>query len=126
MGACRTWGCTLQHPPQKLRARRPRPPAIATVSAVAGGEPAWPLHKPSPAELRMLIHHSREERAAIFAAWLVDTFSAERLRAGTGVLDVAGGRGDVALALTLDHGVPAVLIDPVRARAMWLQGTLLC
>jgi hypothetical protein len=79
----------------------------------------------SPLSLQARVRHSREQRAGLFAAWLVHTFTAARLRgegrgrgaapgATVGVLDVAGGQGDVALALQLDHGIPAVLVDPVR------------
>lgn len=51
-------------------------------------------------------------RAAIFADWLVATFGAEALNEGTGVCDVAGGRGDLSFELACARGVRCVLVDP--------------
>jgi hypothetical protein len=55
---------------------------------------------------------NRKERHHIFARWLVEKFGIERLSEGTGVLDVAGGKGEFCQAL-LDLGVRnATLLDP--------------
>jgi hypothetical protein len=52
----------------------------------------------------------------VFTRWLVHTFGLSRLRgggsSGCGVCDIAGGRGLVALELTLTHDIPSVLIEP--------------
>jgi hypothetical protein len=53
--------------------------------------------------------HSR--RAVIFAAWIVASFGLERLKQGTGVLDIAGGKGALAFALSR-YGIAATVIDP--------------
>ncbi|KAG7368329.1 hypothetical protein IV203_031072 [Nitzschia inconspicua] len=54
----------------------------------------------------------RKERHAVFAQWLVEKFGIEMLSNGSGVLDVAGGKGELCQAL-LDLGVPnATLLDP--------------
>ena len=58
-------------------------------------------------------HHSR---AAIFSKWLEETYGAEVLRAG-GVMDVAGGRGDVSFELHTKRNIPCTLIEP-RARKL--------
>jgi len=51
-------------------------------------------------------------RAAILSQWLLDTFGGvEALGAGCGVLDVAGGRGDLSCALVCS-GVSSTVIDP--------------
>ena len=57
---------------------------------------------------------SREDKArrnAVFAAWLVSTYGRGALSKGTGVLDVAGGKGELCAALNA-LGVPCVLLEP--------------
>jgi hypothetical protein len=49
-------------------------------------------------------------RAKAFAAWLVA--NAPRGLLERGVLDVAGGRGDVAFELATVHGFPVTTVDP--------------
>eukprot|EP00550_Attheya_septentrionalis_P006274 CAMPEP_0198296090 /NCGR_PEP_ID=MMETSP1449-20131203/30905_1 /TAXON_ID=420275 /ORGANISM="Attheya septentrionalis, Strain CCMP2084" /LENGTH=359 /DNA_ID=CAMNT_0043996597 /DNA_START=94 /DNA_END=1170 /DNA_ORIENTATION=+ len=51
------------------------------------------------------------ERHEIFAAWLVETFGKEALQKGSGVLDVAGGNGELSSALTM-LGIPSIVLDP--------------
>lgn len=55
--------------------------------------------------------HDKKERHCIFARWLVDTYGIDTLSSGSGVLDVAGGNGDLSHALA-KFGVPSVLLDP--------------
>jgi hypothetical protein len=61
-------------------------------------------------------------RGPDFANWLVDTFGLDSLRgAGTSgaqnaVLDVAGGRGDLAWALCVHHAVATTVVDPMPLR----------
>lgn len=50
-------------------------------------------------------------RARIFAEWLVDTFGKETLCRGGGVLDIAGGKGEVTQHL-ISLGVPSTVVDP--------------
>jgi len=48
------------------------------------------------------------------ASWMVKTFGVEHLSEGSGVLDIAGGRGDLSFALMFTHHVTSsTLIDPV-------------
>lgn len=48
----------------------------------------------------------------MFAAFLVETLGADVMRSGSGVLDVAGGRGEVSFELKESHGVPSTVVDP--------------
>jgi hypothetical protein len=60
---------------------------------------------------------TKTHRASKFADWLVRTFGVEKLSEGSGVLDVAGGRGDVSWELHTVRGVPCTLVEP-RARKL--------
>mmetsp|Transcript_45471 Transcript_45471/g.110146 ORF Transcript_45471/g.110146 Transcript_45471/m.110146 type:complete len:476 (-) Transcript_45471:379-1806(-) len=54
----------------------------------------------------------RPERQRVFAKWLVAKYGVEMLSKGSGVLDVAGGKGELSRAL-FDLGVKkSVLLDP--------------
>jgi hypothetical protein len=59
--------------------------------------------------LRYLV--GKASRHKLFAQWLVQTYGAEFLSTGSGVLDVAGGQGELGDALR-DLGVPSVLLEP--------------
>ena len=54
----------------------------------------------------------KDNRASSFAALLVERFGVETLRLGAGVVDVAGGGGELAFELTTRWGVPCTIIDP--------------
>jgi primosomal replication protein N len=60
---------------------------------------------------------SKAQRAQVLGDWLVATVGVPCLSAGRGVLDIAGGRGDVSFELWNKRGIPCTLIDPVRGRA---------
>ena len=60
-------------------------------------------------------------RASQFADWLIATFGVEALRTGTGVLDVAGGRGDVSFELHTKRGIPCTLVEPRPRKLSRLQ-----
>eukprot|EP00536_Pseudo-nitzschia_multiseries_P011481 jgi/Psemu1/289706/fgenesh1_pg.394_\ len=58
------------------------------------------------------IHRAdRKERHRIFAEWLVKTYGTDFLSTGSGVLDVAGGNGELGNELW-KFGVPSTLLDP--------------
>lgn len=56
----------------------------------------------------------KHQRAQVFVEWLVAQFGLAYLSTGSGVVDVAGGRGNVSFELWNKRGVPCTLIDPVR------------
>ena len=69
---------------------------------------------------------TKAHRASKFAEWLVRTFGVETLSRGSGVLDVAGGRGDVSWELHTVRKVPCTLVEPRarklnRAQHKWLR-----
>ena len=51
-------------------------------------------------------------RHRIFVQWLVRTFGEEFLKKGTGVMDVAGGKGLITMECVL-RSIPAICVDPV-------------
>lgn len=54
----------------------------------------------------------RTERHRVFAQWLVDKYGVDMLSSGSGVLDVAGGKGELSHAL-YDLGVKkTIILDP--------------
>lgn len=55
----------------------------------------------------------KAQRGRLFCDWLVDTVGHAQLAAGTGVIDVAGGKGDIPIQLWHLRGIPTTLIDPV-------------
>lgn len=63
----------------------------------------------------------KRQRGQVFVDWLVSKFGASRLGSGTGVIDVAGGRGDVSFELTTKRGIPSTIIDPRPRRLNKLQ-----
>ena len=57
--------------------------------------------------------------------FLLDTFGRDVMCSGTGVLDVAGGKGDIAFELVNLNRIPATLVEPrpacLHKRLLWLQ-----
>ncbi|KAG0014474.1 hypothetical protein BGZ82_001743 [Podila clonocystis] len=87
---------------------------------------------------RQLSHHScdphqtttknqHRERSLYFAQWLIQTFTREFLESGSGVLDIAGGRGDLSWELQTRQGVRSTIIEPRAGKGMrkwqrkWLE-----
>ncbi|KAK3250984.1 hypothetical protein CYMTET_39665, partial [Cymbomonas tetramitiformis] len=52
------------------------------------------------------------QRAAFFRQFLINTYGLDILCEGTGVLDVAGGKGELAFQLTNLSCIPTTVIDP--------------
>ena len=57
---------------------------------------------------------SYRARAAVLAQWMSETFREEDL--AQGVLDVAGGRGDLSFELTVSHSLRCTVVDPRPVR----------
>lgn len=58
---------------------------------------------------------NNDNRASVFVRWLLDTYSLPRLCSGVGVLDVAGGSGQVAWNLACLRRCPSIVVDPRAA-----------
>ncbi|KAI9906263.1 hypothetical protein PsorP6_003362 [Peronosclerospora sorghi] len=54
----------------------------------------------------------KTQRSRIFCDWLVESLGEEFLASGTGVVDVAGGKGDIPVKLWIQRGIQTTLIDP--------------
>ncbi|RQM12905.1 hypothetical protein DD237_005179 [Peronospora effusa] len=54
----------------------------------------------------------KTQRSRIFCNWLVDILGDEHLASGKGVVDIAGGKGDIPIQLWIQRGIPTTLIDP--------------
>ena len=50
------------------------------------------------------------QRASVFCSWLEATFGKETL--SRGILDVAGGKGDVSFELSVKNGYRSIVVDP--------------
>lgn len=84
---------------------------------------------------------SHAQRAAVLAEWLCSVYGLEDLRR-QGVLEIAGGRGDLAFELSVKRQIPCTVVDPrcpgnsegpvgpwrgwqlSKAQRLWLQATL--
>ncbi|CAH0480224.1 unnamed protein product [Peronospora belbahrii] len=55
---------------------------------------------------------NKAQRSRIFCDWLVNSLGSEHLASGTGVVDIAGGKGDILIQLWIKRGIPTTLIDP--------------
>lgn len=105
---CRRYACPYTHPSDPEMLRTARVAYFAWVrrrralAAQLKGDPHAVDDKKAP--------HSK--RAAVFASWLLETFGEETLRSGIGVVDIAGGRGDLAFELTVRRGIPCTVVDP--------------
>ena len=53
-----------------------------------------------------------ESRAGELRRWLVDMFGYQYLRSGSGILDVAGGKGELSFELVNLSDIPATVCDP--------------
>lgn len=66
----------------------------------------------------------KTERASVFAAWLAQEFAGV-LQQGTGVLDIAGGRGELAQELQQRTGANVTVVDPQENSFTTAEGVVL-
>lgn len=123
-GACHTVGCDVLHelPPPPPDSSVPESRRVRAVTAAwerwrsrvrALGLPVQDGDEGAAARAAHRAGHSR--RAAVFASWLVAAAPTLLRRGGGTILDVAGGRGDVATALA-QAGAEVVTVDPRPSR----------
>jgi hypothetical protein len=63
--------------------------------------------------------HSKQlkaKRATVFCEWLIARFGSSYLASSTGVMDIAGGRGDISFELQNKHGIRCTLIEPRKRK----------
>jgi hypothetical protein len=53
-----------------------------------------------------------DSRAGVFRRWLLDSFGRELLASGSGVLDIAGGKGELAFELLNLNNIETTVVDP--------------
>lgn len=53
-----------------------------------------------------------EFKTGTFRRWLIDTYSLHALKAGSGILDVAGGKGELAFEFVNLNDCPCTVVDP--------------
>ncbi|KAI9913711.1 hypothetical protein PsorP6_005346 [Peronosclerospora sorghi] len=70
----------------------------------------WIQNRLENAQMLLILPWSR-----IFCDWLVESLGEEFLASGTGVVDVAGGKGDIPVKLLIQRGIQTTLIDPVSS-----------
>lgn len=70
------------------------------------------------------VMHDKSKRHELFADWLIDVYGKEWLSKGSGILDVAGGKGELSHAL-LERGIPSVVLDPLPRLRKDDQSTIL-
>ncbi|KAG0031931.1 hypothetical protein BGZ81_000280 [Podila clonocystis] len=63
-----------------------------------------------PHAMSSKVPHS--QRAFIFCRWIVAKYGCEYLNSGSGVLDIAGGKGEISLFLTHMFGIRSTVVEP--------------
>ncbi|CAL8470609.1 g10151 [Coccomyxa elongata] len=64
-------------------------------------------------------------RAGVFRRFLLDTYGRQLLSSGSGVLDIAGGKGELAFELVNLNNIPATVVEPralkLAKQELWLK-----
>lgn len=55
-----------------------------------------------------------KNRGKEFVSWMLQNYDKSFLQSGGGVLDIAGGKGEVSYYLSVCHDIPCTIQDPVR------------
>lgn len=96
---------------------RPVCPYFHRRGSCAYGDTCFFAHPPSTINAQQGSRRGRKKRknvgkVGVFRRWLLDMFGQERLCEGSGVIDVAGGKGELAFELQNLNGVPSCVLDP--------------
>lgn len=81
-------------------------------SKVDSGVPATTIKQEAETKPRTRAARGNAKRAVVLAQFLIDTYGIETLRSGTGVIDVAGGSGELSFELSHIRGIPCTTVDP--------------
>ncbi|KAL4419682.1 hypothetical protein ABPG75_006780 [Micractinium tetrahymenae] len=115
--------CAFRHPPGCLNQQEQERAQLAAQQAVLNSSNSGRRGGARAGQRRK--EPKNKFRASTFRRFLIDTFGREVLRQGTGVLDVAGGRGELAFELLNLNGVPATVVEPrpldLARRVKWLM-----
>jgi len=58
-------------------------------------------------------------RSKVFASWIIQTFGCDLLKEGNGLLDIAGGKGQLSIELAIKGQIPCTIIDPMVRSSMF-------
>jgi len=101
-GICRRTQCNCYHPEgDELKAARVRWRQEQFQRVASNAQP----DDPHPEQEKK----GHAARAAVFAEWLCEVFGDDLLRGG--VVDIAGGRGELAFELSVKN-IPCIVLDP--------------
>ncbi|KAL4437804.1 hypothetical protein ABPG77_005716 [Micractinium sp. CCAP 211/92] len=115
--------CAFRHPPECLKSLVQEHAQLAARQAALNTSNSGRRGGARPGQRRK--EPKNKFRASAFRRFLIDTFGRELLQQGTGVLDVAGGRGELAFELLNLNGMPATVVEPrpldLARRVKWLM-----
>eukprot|EP00968_Pinguiococcus_pyrenoidosus_P018838 scaffold1954_cov268-Pinguiococcus_pyrenoidosus.AAC.275 len=97
--------CFFRHPPEALKSFAAKAAADAARRA---GRGRVPRHKQAKRRKRVM----NIGRAGCFRRFLLQVYGADWLRSSGGVLDVAGGKGEIGFELQNLNGIDVTVIDP--------------
>ncbi|KAL6051846.1 Zinc finger, CCCH-type [Balamuthia mandrillaris] len=99
--------CKFRHPgPEELSRLRQETTTTSTTTTKTVQTTGGALPKKRRKKVR------NKNKANCFRRWLIDTFGRERLLQGVGVLEVAGGKGELSFQLVNLNGVSCTVVEP--------------
>lgn len=91
--------------------RQPRGASTAAANGAASDEPGARISR-----YRMRARVRNHHRASMLRRWVLERYGLERVAAGAGVLEVAGGKGELSFQFAKVNGIRATNVDPRRGR----------
>lgn len=61
---------------------------------------------------RQRLKIANDGRCAVFRRWLINVFGIDYLKSGSGIIDVAGGKGELSFELLNLNGISSCVYDP--------------